>query len=107
MDKIGVGVTEAGLKDEAPTSALGFLASLLAKFKEVHPAKKLSIINTDNFTGNGDQIKKVVTTVNSDPGFAAWCGTNVTFHNSMVDTIVAQRTGDANIPSAEAHLLHR
>jgi len=98
VDKIAVGLTEAGLKPGSP--ALAFLSEILAAFQQASPDRKISIINTDNLAGNGDAIRAEVHSVK--PEVKDWCDSNITFHNSMVDRIVGQREGDGNIPRAEA-----
>jgi len=98
VDLIGVGVTEAGLKPGSPS--LDFLARLLAAFEKADPGRKISVINTDNMSNNGEVIYKEVSSKNASP----WLSSNVTFHNSMVDRIVGQRDGPGgeNVPNAEA-----
>lgn len=79
-------------------------------------ANKISIINTDNISGNGDLISKYVRecdytasldgeeSTHEGAAFKSWLDSTVVFHNSMVDRIVGQREGNGNVPRTEPML---
>ncbi|CAK4905500.1 unnamed protein product [Aphanomyces euteiches] len=99
---IGVGVTESGIHEKS--QAMKDLAKFLVSFSNAHPAKHLSIINTDNLRANGDMIKKcVLANVPADYAapFATYIKSQLTFHNSMVDRITAARLHNNFVPYAE------
>jgi mannitol-1-phosphate/altronate dehydrogenase len=109
---IGVGVTEAGvchngqaMKDLAELLHACFVAK--DSWVKAAPTNRISVINTDNLVLNGNLIHKFVHGCDYTKGlsdhdtFIDFLNSSVVFHNSMVDRIVSQRAGNAEVPRTE------
>lgn len=111
---IGCGVTEAGIchNGDSMQNIAEFLFNIYKAQGGGQRANKISILNTDNISGNGDLISKFVRECDfsanlgeaDSVGFKGWLDSTVVFHNSMVDRIVGQREGNGNVPRTEPML---
>lgn len=100
IELIAVGVTEAGLAEESPAMLL--LARSLQMLLHVQPQQRVSVIDLDNVSGNGDKIKRIMMShFASSPACLAYLASFITFHNSVVDRITAARPGNSLVPRGE------
>jgi hypothetical protein len=100
IELIAVGVTEAGLAEKSPAMVL--LARSLETLLQSRPQQRLSVIDLDNVSGNGDKIKQLMYShFAATPAILAQLASSVTFHNSVVDRITAARPDNSLIPRGE------
>jgi mannitol-1-phosphate/altronate dehydrogenase len=100
IEVIAVGVTEAGLVEGSPAIAL--LARSLELLQQIQPEQRVSIVDLDNVSGNGDKIRRLVSIVFAAfPACLAYLSSSVTFHNSVVDRITAARPLNSLVPRGE------
>jgi mannitol-1-phosphate/altronate dehydrogenase len=100
IELIAVGVTEAGLAEKSP--AMTLLARSLETLLQTRPQQRLSVIDLDNVSGNGDKIMQLMFShFATSPAILAQLASSVTFHNSVVDRITAARPDNSLIPRGE------
>jgi mannitol-1-phosphate/altronate dehydrogenase len=100
IELIAVGVTEAGLTAGSPAMLL--LARSLELLMHTQPQQRVSVIDLDNVSGNGDKIRQLVCShCAAQPSCLAYLSSCVTFHNSVVDRITAARPGNSLVPRGE------
>jgi mannitol-1-phosphate/altronate dehydrogenase len=100
IELIAVGVTEAGLAEGSPAMVL--LARSLEILLQTQPQQRVSIIDLDNVSGNGDKIKRLMLShFAAAPACLAYLASCASFHNSVVDRITAARPDNSLVPRGE------
>lgn len=100
IELIAVGVTEAGIAAGSPAMLL--LARSLQLLMQTQPQQRVSVIDLDNVSGNGDKIRQLVCSLcASNDACLAYLSSTVTFHNSVVDRITAARPANSVVPRGE------
>jgi hypothetical protein len=100
IELIAVGVTEAGLAEGSPAMLL--LARSLELLQLKQPQQRVSVIDLDNVSSNGDKIKRLMSNhFAASPSLLSYLSSSITFHNSVVDRITAARPNDNLVPRGE------
>jgi mannitol-1-phosphate/altronate dehydrogenase len=100
IELIAVGVTEAGLTAGSPAMLL--LARSLELLMQTQPQQRVSVIDLDNVSGNGDKIRQLMCCqCAASDACLAYLSSAVTFHNSVVDRITAARPTNSVVPRGE------
>ncbi|GEM_PF-1247501 len=104
IEVIGVSFSEAGLKQGSKSirDLAEFLREIHRADQEVGKSRKLSVIDFDNVPENGNLLESLVLQepfVREDPPLRQWIRQDVTFHNTVPDTMTLET--EIDVPLAE------